>query len=183
MLDSILDSVKGQVVSTLAEKAGIDAGQAEQAVPMAQESITEGLMGAVTGGNMEGILGMLQGATGGDGGGLLNNMVFKGIAGNFIGKLTGQLGLSEGVAGTVSSMALPMIMSKLGGAAQAHGDTDGIDESSVLGALGLDSGSLLGGLAGSGAAGDLLGKASSMLGGKDEEDGGGIAGKIGGFFK
>lgn len=185
MLDSILDAVKGQVVSSIAEKTGLGASQAEQTIPLAGESITEGLMGAVTGGNMDGILGMLQGATGGgEGGGLLNNMVFKGIAGNFIGKLTSQLGLDEGIAGTISSLALPMIMNKIGGAAQAHGDTDGIDEGSVLGALGLDAGSLLGGLAGGGAAGDLLGKAADMLGDSNTNSGGGgLLGKLGGFFK
>ena len=184
MLDSILDAVKGQVVSTIAEKTGLGTSQAEQTIPLAGESITEGLMGAVTGGNMDGVLGMLQGATGGDSGGLLNNMIFKGIAGNFVGKLTSQLGLDEGIAGTISSLALPMIMNKIGGTVQAHGDTDGIDEGSVLGALGLDAGSLLGGLTGGGATGDLLGKAAGMLGGNDTKAGGaGLLGKLGGFFK
>lgn len=184
MLDSILDAVKGQVASTIAEKTGLDLGQAEKAVPLAGESITEGIMGAVSGGNMDGILGMLQGAVSGDGGGLMDNPLVKGIAGNFIGKLTSGLGVDSGIAGTISSLALPMIMSKIGGAAQAHGDTDGIDAGSVMGALGLDAGGLLGSLTGGGAAGDLLGKAAGMLGGADKkEGGGGLLGKLGGMFK
>jgi hypothetical protein len=108
---------------------------------------------------------MLTSAVGGGGGGLVENMVYKGIAGNFISKITSTLGVGEGMAGTLSGVALPMIMEKIGGATQAAGDTDGIDQDSVMSALGLDAGSLLGGLAGGGAAGDLLGKAAGMLGG------------------
>jgi len=44
MLDSLLDGMKGQVASAIAEKAGIDMGQAEQAVPLAGESIKEVLV-------------------------------------------------------------------------------------------------------------------------------------------
>lgn len=185
-----MGAVKGQVVSAIAEKTGLNVGQAEQTLPLAQESITEGITSAISGGNVDGILGMLTSAVGGTdstgGGGLLQNMVYKGIAGNFISKVTGSLGLDEGIAGTLSSVALPMIMNKIGGATQAAGDTDGIDAGSMMSALGLDAGSLLGGLAGGGAAGDLLGKAANMLGdagNKGQDAGGGLLGKIGGMFK
>ncbi|MEL7160014.1 MAG: DUF937 domain-containing protein [Bacteroidota bacterium] len=177
MLDSILDAVKGQVTSAITEKTGLDLGQAEKAIPLAGASVTEGITSAISGGNVDGILGMLKSATGGGGGGLLENVVYKGIAGNFIGKATSSLGLSEGVAGTISSLALPMIMEKIGGATKAAGDTDGIDAGSMMSALGLDSGSLLSGLAG--------GAAANLLGGDDKQDGdgGGLLGKIGGMFK
>ena len=184
-----MDAVKGQVVSAIAEKTGLDVGQAEQALPLAQESVTEGIMGAVSGGNVDGILGMLSSAVGGGGeagGGLMENLVYKGIAGNLVSKLTGSLGVDSGIASTLSSVALPMIMSKIGGATQAAGDTEGIDAGSMMSALGLDSGSLLGSLAGGGAAGDLLGKAAGMLGNAGEagkDAGGGLLGKIGGMFK
>ena len=186
MLDSIMDAVKGQVVSAIAEKTGLPIGQAEQTLPLAQESVTDGIMGAISGGNVDGILGMLSGAVGGGGGGLMDNPIFKGIAGNFIGKMTSSLGIDSGMAGTISSLALPMIMSKIGGATQAAGDTDGIDAGSMMSALGLDGGSLLSSLAGGGEAGDLLGKAASMLGGATDAGksaGGGLLGKLGGMFK
>lgn len=171
MLDSIIGAVKGQVTSAIAEKTGLGAEQAEQTVPLAKESITEGITGALTGGNVGGVLDMLKGATGGGGGGLLHNTVYQGIAGSFVSKITSSLGFSPGVASTVSGIALPMIMSKIGGAAKAEGDSDGIDQSSVM--------SLLGG--GGGIAGALGG----LLGGNDDnkDDGGGIAGAIGGMFK
>lgn len=192
MLDSIMDAVKGQVVSAIAEKTGLDVGQAEKTLPLAQESVTEGITSAISGGNVDGILGMLTSAVSGGGGeaagggGLLQNMVYKGIAGNFISKATASLGLDEGIAGTVSSLVLPMIMNKIGGATQAAGDTDGIDAGSMMSALGLDAGDLLSGLAGGGQAGDLLGKAAGMLGdatSQGKSTGGGLLGKITGLFK
>ena len=154
MLDSILDGIKGQVASTIAEKTGLDLGQAEKAVPVAKDSIVEGITSAVAGGNVSGILDMLKGATGGGDGvaGLAQNMVYKSIAGNFINKATSALGIPESMASTVSGFALPMIMDKIGGAAQAEGDTDEIDQSSVMSAMGLD-------------AGGLMGKAADLLGG------------------
>lgn len=183
-----MGAVKGQVLSAITEKTGLDAGQAEQALPLAQESITEGITSAISGGNVDGIVGMLKSAVGGGdaGGGLLQNMVYKGIAGNFISKITGSMGVDSGIAGTLSSVALPMIMNKIGGATQEAGDTDGIDAGSMMGALGLDAGSLLGGLTGGGGAGDLLGKAAGMLGGAADagkDAGGGLMGKIGGMLK
>ncbi len=184
-----MDAVKGQVVSAISEKTGLDLGQAEKTLPLAQESVTEGITSAISGGNVDGILGMLTSAVSGadaGGGGLLQNMVYKGIAGNFISKATSSLGLDEGMAGTISSLVLPMIMNKIGGATQAAGDTDGIDAGSMMSALGLDAGSLLGNLTGGGEAGDLLGKAVDLLGDaqdKGKSTGGGLLGKLGGLFK
>lgn len=160
MLDSIMDGIKGQVVSTLKEKTGLDAGQAEQAVPLAKDSITEGITSAMTGGNMSGILGMFSGS-GSGGGNLMQNMVYKGIAGNFINKLTSKLGIPESLASTVSGFALPMIMDKIKGKAS---DSDGnVDQGGLLKTLGLDAGSLTDGL--KGKAGDMLKDKLGGLGG------------------
>ena len=173
MLDSILDAVKGQVISTITEKTGLGTNQAEQAIPLAKDSITDGITSAISGGNVGGILDMVKSATGGGdgGGGLLQNMVYKGIAGNFIGSLTSKLGVPESMASTVSSLALPMIMSKLGGATKEAGDTDDIDAGSLMSVMGLDAGS-------------LLGKAGDLLGGGDKKDGGGgLGGMLGNLLK
>ena len=192
MLDSLLDGIKGQVAGALAEKAGINLGQAEQAVPLAGESIKEGIMGAVTGGDTDGVMSMLSGlAGGGNGGGamgalaglaggggggvggMMKNMVFAGIAKNFVGKLTGQLGIPDGIANTVSSMALPMIMGKISGAANDASEGEGINAAGLMKVLGGGGGALgaLGGLMGGGgdnpldAAKDALG--GLMGGGSD----------------
>ena len=181
MLDSIIDAAKGQLISTLTQQTGLQADQAERAVPLAKESITEGLTSAISGGNIGGILSMVKGAAGSTGAGaagasgLMQNAVYQGIAGNFISKLTGKLGIPASMAQTVSSYALPFIMSKVAGKARAAGDTDEVDQGSLMSVLGMD-------------AGGLLGKASGMLGGKDSDTdgnsgGGGLGGALGGLLK
>ena len=176
MLDNIFDAVKGQVVNTITEKTGLDMGQAEQTVPVAKESITEGIMGAVTGGNVDGVLNMLRGATGGGGGGMMQNMVYQGIASSFVSKLTSKLRIGEGIASKVSGFALPLLLGKLGSATQEAGDSDGIDASSLMSLVG-----------GAGGAAGMLGKLGGMMGGGDKEDkdggGGGLLGGLGGMLK
>jgi hypothetical protein len=171
MLDSLLDGIKGQVAGTLAEKVGIDLDQAEKAVPLAGDSIKEGIIGAVTEGNTGDIMSMFSSLTGGgdsgsgglggaasmlsglagggnsgDGGGIgdmMKNMVFKNIASNYVGKLTSSLGLPAGIANTISTMALPMIMNKIKGS--ASNDAGEVNASGLMDTLGLDAGSLLSG--------------------------------------
>ena len=163
MLDSIMDGLKGQVASTIAEKTGLDMGQAEQAMPLAKDSITEGITSAMSGGNVSGIMGMFNSLSGdGGGGGLVQNMVFKGIAGNFIGKLTSQLGIGEGLAQTVSGMALPMILNKIKG--QASDDSGEVSQSGLMQTFGLDASSLTDGLKDK-AADALKGKLPGGIGG------------------
>lgn len=165
MLDSLLDGIKGQVVDTLKEKTGLDAGQAEQAVPLAKDSIMEGLTGAVSGGDLSGVLGMFSGG-GEGGGGMMENMVYKGIATNFISKLTSQIGIPESMASTVSSFALPMIMDKIKGG--ASNDSGEVDQAGLM--------SMLGG--GGGLVDGLKDQAADML--KDKL--GGLGGLAGGLF-
>ncbi|MCP9236404.1 DUF937 domain-containing protein [Lewinella sp. JB7] len=173
MLDSIIDAIEGQVVSTLTERTGVNADQAEASVPLAKESITEGITSAISGGNFSSILNMVERASGkgSTGGSLTSNVVYQNIAGNFVQKLTARLGLPEGIAQQVSSVALPFIMSKIAGKTREAGSTDEVDQGSLMSVLGLDTGNLLGK-----AAGGLFGK-------KDDKNGGGIGGALGGFLK
>ena len=188
MLDSLLDGMKGQVAGALAEKAGISMGQAEQAVPLAGESIKEGILGAVTKGKASDVMGMFSGLTGGGGGamgalaglaggggggvgGMMKNMVFAGIAQNFVGKLTSKIGLPAGIANTVSTMALPMILNKIKGA--ASNEAGEVNQAGLLKTLGVDAGGLLGGLGG--GADGAVDAAKDALKGKL----GGIGGLLG----
>lgn len=214
MLDSLLDGMKGQVAGALAEKAGLDLGQAEKAVPLAGDSIKEGIMGAVTGGNSGDVMSMLSSFTGGGGGGamgalagltggggggvggMMKNMVFAGIAKNFVGKLTSQLGIPSGIANTVSTMALPMIIGKISGAANDASEGEGINAAGLMKVLGGGGGAMgalgslmggggdnpldaakgaLGGLMGGGGADDVADKAKDAL--KDKL--GGLGGLLG----
>ena len=157
MLDSIISGLTSQATSALTGQTGLDAAQAKAALPLAQESISEGIMGAATGGNFGGITDMLKMAGGGGGGiaGLAQNAVYASIATKFLGKLTSSLGLGSGVATKVAGVALPMILGKLGSQATKDGGS-----SLDLGGIA----SMLGGGAVGGAS-DLLSKGGNMLGG------------------
>ena len=164
MLESIIDTVKSEVIASVTRQTGLEPQEAEQTVPLAKESVTEGLTGALTGGNLSGILDMLRGADKeGTGGGLLQNPVFQTIAGKFVHKLTGQLGLPEGVAQKVATIALPIVLGKLAGKTRQTGDSDDIDKGSLLDVLGVNAGDVLGNLFGgkkggtSGGFGNLFG--------------------------
>ena len=177
MLDTLLDGIKGQVASTIAEKVGLDMGQAEQAVPAAGESIKEGIMGAVSDGDVSGVLGMLQGDD------MQSSSIFQKIAGIFTGKL-GALGIGGGSA--ISALALPMILNKIKGA--ASGDSGQLDAAGLMSVLGggAGAGGILGAVTGalgggaSGAGGVLGSVVGAVTGGaKDAADtGGGLLGSV-----
>ena len=152
MLDQLLAGVKDQAIGALTQN-GLSADQAEQAFPIATEGVTTGIMGAITGGNGDGLSSMLSSVMGGGGSGMTSNPIFQSILGSVAGNLTSKLGIGSGVANTAIGALLPMLLSKVGGAAQANGDTDGI---------GLDD---LMAIAGGGGGGGILGKAAGMLGG------------------
>jgi len=152
MLDQLLNGLKDQALGTLTQN-GLSADQAAQAFPIATEGVSSGIMGALTGGNGDGIASMLSSVMGGGGSSMTSNPIFQSILGSVAGNLTSKLGIGSGVANTAIGALLPMLLSKIGGAAQANGDTDGI---------GLDD---LMAIAGGGSGGGLLGKAAGMLGG------------------
>ena len=160
MFDQLLSGVKDQAIGMLTEKTGLNADQAAGAFPLAGDAVKDGIMGAVTGGNVGGITDMLSAAVGGGGDGLLNNMIFKGIAGDFITKATSSLGIGQGLAQSAAAGLIPMLLSKIGGAAKSAGDTDAIDASSIMSVFG--------------AGGGLADKAKDMLGGAA----GGMLGKL-----
>jgi len=170
MLNNLLDGMKGQVASAISEKAGIDMGQAEKTVPLAGESIKEGLMGAVSNGNTSGIMSMFSG------GDMQSSSIFQTISSLFMSKLGG-LGIGGGSASAISAMALPMILNKMKGA--ASNDAGEVDTNGLMSMLGGGGGAagMLGKMAGGGALGSALG---AMTGGADamKDAGGGMLGGV-----
>lgn len=154
MLDKIMESIGGNVASEIAGKAGVSMDQAKGMLPFAQESLSEGLMSQVTGGNVGGILDMFKSATGGGGGGLMQNAIFGSVKSMFMKKVMTNMGLPESVAGLAAGTGMSSIIGSLAGKMVDHGDTDEIDAGSLMGVLGVG-----------GDAGGLLGKAAGMLGG------------------
>jgi len=132
MLDKLFESFGGDVVNDIAEKAGIPVDQAKSILPVAQESIQEGLMKEVTGGNVSGILSMFN-----SGSGMSSNPVFGGIKQMFMANMMSKLGLPSGVATMISGFGLENIMGKLGG---ILGDGGEVTESGLMDKLGMGGG-------------------------------------------
>ncbi len=132
MLDKLFESIGGDVVNDIAAKAGIPVEQAKSILPVAQESIQEGLMKEVTGGNVAGILGMFN-----SGSGMSSNPIFGGIKQMFMANMMSKLGLPSGVATMISGFGLENIMGKLGG---ILGDGGQVSESGLMDKLGIGGG-------------------------------------------
>ena len=132
MLDKLFESFGGDVVGSIAEKAGISMDQAKSILPVAQESIQDGLMKEVTGGNVSGILGMFN-----SGSGMSGNPIFGGIKKMFMANMMSKLGLPSGVATMVSGFGLESIMGKLGGVLGGGGE---VTESGLMDKLGMGGG-------------------------------------------
>ena len=151
MLDKIMEMVGGQAINAITEKAGISTDQAKQMLPFAQESLQEGLMSQVTGGNLDSVLGMFKSFTGG---GLASNGLFGSLKAMFMKKVMTNMGLPESVAGLAAGAGMTSIIGGLTDQIKGAGDTDDIDASSLMSVLGGGEGMLgnvagmLGGLAG-----------------------------------
>ena len=133
MLDNLMNSIGGDVISSITEKAGISAEQAQQILPIAQEGVQSGLMEQVTGGNVSGLMGMLQG--GGSGG--FGGSIFDGIKSNIMSGIMQKVGLPESVANIAAGAGLQSIMGGIAGQASEAGETNDIDQDSIMSVLGM----------------------------------------------
>lgn len=171
MLDKLMESFGGDVISQITEKAGISADQAKEVLPIAQDSLQSGLMEQVTGGNMAGILGMFN-SGGGDG--LASNPIFAGIKAKMMQGVMTKMGLPESVAGMVAGTGMSSIVGNLVG--KLGGDGGQVDENSLMSGLGLGGGGGLMDMA-TNMAKDKLGDVAG-LGDKLGDAGGGLGDKL-----
>ena len=158
MLDKLMGSISGDVISQLTEKTGISADQAKGVLPVATESIQSGLMEQVTGGNIGGILNMFNSK----GSGMTDNPIFGAIKQKMLGSLMSKMGLPESLAGLVAGNGLESIIGGLSG--KLGGDSGEVTQDSMMSGLGLDGGGL--GDIAKGMAGDMLKDKLGGLGGK-----------------
>jgi hypothetical protein len=135
MLDKIIEMVSGDALNAMTEKAGVSMDQAKQMLPLAGDSLQEGLIPQVTGGNVDGVLGMFRSFKGG---GLESNDIFGSIKNLFMKKVMTSMGLPESIAGLVATSGMTSIIGNLAGKIQADGDTDNIDAGSLMNVLGGD---------------------------------------------
>lgn len=176
MIDKILEMVGGDALNAMTSKAGIPMDQAKKMLPLAGESVQEGLMSAVSGGNLNGVLDMFKSA---DRGGLESNDLFAGIKNMFLQKVVTTLGLPKSVADLAANFGLSNIIGSLTGMIKADGDTDDIDAGSLMNVLGGDKG-MLGNIAGSllgGKEGGIMDNLADAAKGKLGDIAGGLFGK------
>lgn len=130
MLGKLFESFGGDVINSLTEKAGITTDQAKEVLPIAQESIQSGLLEQVTSGNISGILEMFN-----SGSSMSDNPIFGSIKSMFLSGIMSKLGLPSSVANIVAGDGLEGIMGNLTGALK---ENDGeVTEDGIMDKLGL----------------------------------------------
>ncbi len=183
MLDKIMEMVGGQALEAITSKAGISADQAKQMLPLAQDSLQDGIMSQITGGNIESLIGMFNSA-GGDS--LMNNPIFDSIKVMFMKKIMTSIGLPESVAGLAAGSGLGSIVGSISGLLKQDGDNSDINASNIMNVLGgggaADTlGSILGG-SGGGVMDNIADVAGDLLGNSKQAKKGGIGGLLGKLF-
>jgi len=118
MLDEIMNMVKeatGQAVNNTAEVSNDQAGAIAQHV---SGSLMDELKSAVSSGGLQSIMGMFSGQNGN----VANNPVTQNIVGNIASSLSQKFGLNQGIASSLTSSIIPMVMSKMSGKANDPND-------------------------------------------------------------
>jgi len=179
-----MEMVGGQALESITSKTGISMDQAKQMLPLAQDSLQDGLMSQITGGNVDSLIGMFNSA-GGDG--LMNNPIFGGIKNMFMKKIMTSIGLPESVAGLAAGSGMGSIIGGISGLLKQDGDNDDINVSNIMNVLGGGGASgVLGSILGGGEGGvmdNIADVAGDLLGGGDkQEKKGGIGGLLGKLF-
>ncbi len=174
MLDKIMDLVGSEAINKITNIAGINTTQAKQMLPLAEESLSEGLMSELSKGNMDGILGLFKSAGGSN---LFTNSIFNSLKGLFMKKIMSKMGLPESVAGLAAGSGIESIIGSLAGKMKEDGDNEGIDISNLVSVLGIGGGAadMIGGLLGNSTKdeGSLLDSvmdtAEGLIGGNEKE--------------
>ena len=130
MISSLLENLSPELISGLTQKFGLDQSKASEAVSTTKSSLLESLTKEATGGNFDGILGMLN-----TGSGLTSNPMFKSILGNLTGNYASKLGLSPEMAMSIASFVLPKVISAI-----SNSKSGNIDKTDLVSMLGQSSG-------------------------------------------
>ncbi len=111
MLETIFNSIGGNVVNTIAEKAGVSVDQAKEMLPIAQETVENGFMEQVTNGNVSGITSLFNSSEAN----FEENSIFSGIKTALVSNIMSKMGLPESVAGIAAKSCIGNVISELSG--------------------------------------------------------------------
>lgn len=127
MLESLVNSVKGQLTGELQNKFNLQPDAANKSVDLAKDNLSEGLKKEATSGDFGGIMDILNGNKGATDHPAMNSMI-----GNYVHDLSTKLGIPEQVAKQVGPYVISFLMNKFSGKVQA----EGMNKAGILGMLG-----------------------------------------------
>lgn len=163
MLENLQNLVRQHAGDAIINNPSIPNERNDEAVEAASDSIVGGLKDAVSKGNITDVMNLFKGGEQA----APQSALAQNIKGGFVENLTKKFGLDQGKAGQIASTLIPIVLQKF-----VHKTNDPNDKSfdlqDVLGKLG----------GGAGIGKDILGK----LGGSNNEEGGGLMGKVKGLF-
>ncbi|MGB3618675.1 MAG: hypothetical protein WBA12_11200, partial [Catalinimonas sp.] len=108
MLDSILNTVKGELAGQLTQQTELGPAKAGEAAELAKDNVLAGLTTQLKGGELGGVLDLFK-----QGSVPSQNPLVQQIAGRYLNDLITKLGLPSGVAQTVSQLAIPFLLDKV----------------------------------------------------------------------
>ncbi|HEV7382277.1 MAG TPA: hypothetical protein VGN64_20925 [Dyadobacter sp.] len=201
MLDQLLGLIKENSQQAIVQNPAVPDDQNTEVMQTLLGSITGGLQQQAQEGNIQGLMGLLSGANGSTGSGLMNNPIIASIASNAIGAIVQKFGLSSSAAGGIVSSVLPGVIGSLISKVNNPNDSS-FDFNSVLGGLlggnksqagasGLDFNQIGSALAdGKLDMNDLIRVGGSLMGGgqsaapaeKQQQGGLDLGGLLGGLF-
>lgn len=146
MLDSIINSVKGEIGSSLMEKFGLDTNQKDKAFNIAEETIKDKVKKEASGGGLNGIMNLFS-SNDNDAEG---NSMLDSLGGDLVAKFSSQLGLDSAVSGGIKDMILDKVTAMIGSKLGSN-----FDVSSLLSLVGDSK---------SGGLGGMLGKLGGLFG-------------------
>jgi len=162
MLDNLTDLVKQYAGDAIINNPSIPNERNDEAITDASDSIISGLKGAVAGGNVGGLLDLFKGGEHT----AVSSPVTQNIQAGFVQNLVQKFGLDHAKAGHIASSLIPLVLKKF-----VHKTNDPSDNS-------FDLQNILGHLTGGAGVGDLL----KNFGGSNNNEEGGMLGKIKGMF-
>lgn len=128
MIEQIISSLKGELMQKFtAGEQSIPQDKVDDAAVLAKDNMVGTVKDEVQRGNLNGILGLLDNKQNVESNPIVSNMIMK-----YAGDLGAKLGISPSMATTIANFAIPFILKKLMGKAEAQG----MDKTSIMGMLG-----------------------------------------------
>lgn len=195
MLEQIAQLVKQFGQQSVVDNPEVPTDLNNQVMAEATNTITGGLQNILSGGGLQGLLGLFGTNQNQSRGGILSNPIVAMMVGHLANKLVQKMGLNPGLANSISNNIIPNVLNSLTQRTVSNApQDDGFDLNDLVGALtggsgqqasgGLDLQDLLRQFTQGGQVNvDPNVEARVARQAQNQNQGGGLADLIGGFFK